>query len=211
MSCNVSPPEKLFRDSLPRLNKSLDMYYSNVAEKCIGDKSQVLGELKSRIKQCEFLLNNIYHIEQQQLNLALHAITGSDEHFKASCESLDIARLFTESFYWVSHKVIHLIIAKQSGLRHVKLPCTPNSFQHGGVTDVRNHIIEHPYEVSNTFGMGGMSKGPVLNNGAGKNSKGDKIKDNGLYINAAEWADTVSEILVTAIKKLNKNATEPTV
>ena len=48
--------------------------------------------------------------------------------------------------------------------------------------------------------------GPVLSGGLGKDSKGNEIKDPGLYFNAIEWADTISQVLSRASEELRKEA-----
>ena len=81
----------------------------------------------------------------------------------------------------------------------------PKSFPHGGVTNVRNHFIEHPYHYNEQFSIGGMHVGPVLNGGIGKDGNGNLKTDPGLYINAIEWAVALTSILKKAtVEMLNE-------
>lgn len=126
--------------------------------------------------------------------------------FEASCQQMDAMWLFTETFYWVAHKATSVILANHACYQGRRLPKMPAKIAHGGVTNVRNHLIEHPFEYSNSFGLGGMWCGPVLSGGLGKDSKGNEIKDPGLYLNAIEWADTISQVLSRASEELRKEA-----
>ena len=112
--------------------------------------------------------------------------------------------LFTESFYWVAHKVNTVVMAKHACFKGRRLPKMPSKVMPGGVTFVRNHLIEHPFEYNNQFGLGGMWCGPVLNGGLGENDVGKPVKDPGLYFNAIEWADTISQVLSRASEELRK-------
>lgn len=191
----------------------MDEYRSLAVPHCAPEHIQLLGELQRRVKQCEFLLRNTGTIEQRQLAVAMNvlvAVAGrhpdADQHFEASCQDIDVMWLFTESFYWVAHKATSVILANHACFQGKRLPKMPAKIAHGGVTNVRNHLIEHPFEYSNSFGIGGMWCGPVLSGGLGKDSKGNEIKDPGLYFNAIEWADTISQVLSRASEELRKEA-----
>src|SRR5690606_1398945 len=112
--------------------------------------------------------------------------------FGASYQDIDTMWLFTESFYWAAHKVNAVVIAKHACFKGRRLPKMPSKVEAGGVTFVRNHLIEHPFEYTNQFGLGGMWCGPVLSGGLGEDDKGKPVRDPGLYFNAIEWADTIS-------------------
>jgi hypothetical protein len=110
-------------------------------------------------------------------------------------QELDELRALTENFYSTAFLVIRGIAANQAGLREIKLPNTPAELPFIGVVMVRNWIIEHPRAIQNTFGLGGMVKGPILNGGKAEDSKGNKYEDRGVYANAIEWCETVSNAL----------------
>lgn len=208
-----SPSDTLFDVSLPRLLQVMDEYHVLAAPHCSPEHIQLLGELSRRIKQCEFLLRNTGGIEQRQLAVAKNvfaAFAGKQpdaaQHFGTSCQDIDAMWLLSESFYWVAHKAILLIIGKPKCFKGSRLPKMPAKFPNGGAANVRNHFIEHPFEYNNQFGLGGMWRGPVLNGGLGKDQSGNVIEDLGLYLNAIEWADSTSKILLRANKELRNNA-----
>lgn len=47
----------------------------------------------------------------------------------------------------------------------------------------------------------------MLNGGVGQDSNGNQVKDSGLFLNAIEWAETITETLLTASETLKKVAT----
>jgi len=209
MESTDSPFDKLLGESLPRLNKAMAEYYDLATPRCSPEQGQLLGELSRRIKQCDFLLRNVATLEQRQFSLSLNVLAAvarnqpdADERFEASCQELDVMRLFTESFYWVAHKASSVISARQDCFRDKRLPKMPSKIAHRGVTNVRNHLIEHPFEYSETFSIGGMWFGPVLNGGLGRDANGNEVKDSGLYFNAIEWAETVAAVLARASEQL---------
>ena len=206
-----SPVNILFGESLPRLLQAMAEYHRLAAPLCSPEQIHLLAELSRRIKQCAFLLQKIGEIEQRQFSVAIDVLSAvarkqpdAEQRFEASCQEIDFMWLFTESFYWVAHKVISVIQAKNACFQGKRLPKMPSKFAHGGVTNVRNHLIEHPFEYSNTFGLGGMWCGPVLNGGSGKDSNGNNVKDSGLFFNAIEWTETVADILLLASKEILK-------
>lgn len=206
-----SPFNSLFGEFLPTLLHATVEYHELAGQFCSPEQIQLLAELDRRIKQCNFLLKNIETIEQQQLPVMLDVLSAvackqaeANQRFQASCQQIDTMWLFTESFYWVAHKVISVILANHACFEGKRLPGMPSKIAHGGVTNVRNHIIEHPFEYSNTFGLGSMWCGPVLNGGLGKDSKGNSIKDPGLFFNAIEWADTIAKVLFRASEKIRE-------
>lgn len=206
-----SPFDTLFGESLPRLLKAMDEYYGLAAPLCSPEHIQLLAELSRRVKQCNFLLRNTGIIEKRQLEVAmdvLAAVAGNQpdmqQRFETSCQDIDALWLLSESFYWVAHKAILLIIGKPKCFNGSRLPKVPAKFPNGGVANVRNHFIEHPFEYSNQFNLGGMRHGPVLNGGLGKDQNGNTIEDSGLYFNAIEWADATSCILCRASEELRK-------
>ena len=206
-----SPFETLFDETIPRLLQAVDEYYALAVPYCSAEKIQLLAELQRRIKQCELLLKNVGAIESQRMAVAMNVLAAlarqqpnAEQFYETSCQQMDAMWLFTESFYWVAHKATSVILANHACFQGKRLPGMPVKIVHGGVTNVRNHLIEHPFEYSNTFGLGGMWSGPVLSGGLGKDAKGNKIKDQGLYFNALEWADTISLVLLRASDKLRK-------
>lgn len=208
-----SPFDTLFGESLPRLLDAMNEYRGLASPLCVDGMEQLLAELGRRIKQCEFLLRNTAAIEERQLAVALDVLVAAvgnqadaDKRLEASCQQMDTMRLFSESFYWVAHKATAVILAKHPCFHGKRLPKMPSKIAHGGVTNVRNHLIEHPFDYSDTFSLGGMWYGPVLNGGLGKDSHGNEIKDHGLYVNAIEWADTVSGVLLRASEELRREA-----
>lgn len=213
MENTKSPFDTLFGESLPRLLQAMDEYHALAVPHCTPEQIQLLAELQRRIKQCEFLLGNTGAIEQQRMAVAMDVFAAAarqqpnaEQLFEASCQQMDAMWLFTESFYWVAHKATSVILANHACFQGKRLPKMPAKIAHGGVTNVRNHLIEHPFEYSNSFGLGGMWCGPVLSGGLGKDSKGNEIKDPGLYFNAIEWADTISQVLSRASEELRKEA-----
>ncbi len=214
MENTKSPFDTLFGKSLPRLLQAMEEYHTLAVPHCPAERGQLLAELQRRIKQCEFLLGNTGAIEQQRMAVAMDVFAAAarqqpnaEELFEASCKQMDAMWLFTESFYWVAHKATSVILANHACFQGKRLPKMPAKIPHGGVTNVRNHLIEHPFEYSNSFGLGGMWCGPVLSGGLGKDSKGNEIKDPGLYFNAIEWADTISQVLSHASEELRQEAT----
>jgi len=213
MEGNDDPLNTLLSVSLPRLLNATSEYHSLACSSCSAEEIQLLGELSRRIKQCDFLLRNVGVFEQRQFSNAL-GILGSvvgkqqdaDAQFEASCQELDVIRLLTETFYWVAHRVNTVVVANHASLRGKRLPELPKKLKTGGVTNVRNHLLEHPFEYSETFGLGGMWRGPVLNGGVGQDSNGNQVEDSGLFFNAIEWAETITETLLTASEKLKKVA-----
>lgn len=206
-----SPFDTLFLESLPRLLTAMAEYYQLAAPNCTKEQIQLLAELSRRIKQCDFLLRNAGSIEERQFAVSMDVLisavrnqSDADDRFEASCKQMDTMRLFTESFYWVAHKATSVILANHACFKEKRLPKMPAKMAHGGVTNVRNHLIEHPFDYNDTFSLGGMWCGTVLNGGLGKDSKGNEIKDPGLYFNAVEWADTISVVLLRASEELRK-------
>lgn len=213
MENTKSPFDTLFGESLPRVLQAMDEYHALAVPHCAPEHIQLLGELQRRVKQCEFLLRNAGAIEQRQLAFSMNvlaAVAGrhpdADQHFEASCQDIDAMWLLSESFYWVAHKAILLIMGKPKCFNGRRLPKMPAKFPNGGAANVRNHFIEHPFEYNNQFGLGGMWRGPVLNGGLGKDQSGNVIEDPGLYFNAIEWADAASTILRRASEELRNEA-----
>lgn len=213
MKNEQSPFNTLFGESLPRLLRAMEEYYSLASPLCADGRSQLLSELSRRIKQCDFLLRNAGAIEERQFSVSIDVLIAAvrnqpdaDQRFEASCQQMDAMRLFSESFYWVAHKATAVILAKHPCFQGKRLPKMPAKIAHGGVTNVRNHLIEHPFDYNDTFSLGGMWCGTVLNGGLGKDSNGNEIKDHGLYFNAIEWADTISSILFRASEELRNEA-----
>lgn len=209
MENTKSPSDTLFGDSLPRLLSSMSEYFDLAIPLCSPAQIQLLSELSRRLMQCDLLLRSTYEIEQRQISAVMTLFAtvvknqpDADSQFSASCQDIDAMWLLTESFYWVAHKAILIITGDHKCFTGKKLPKLPGSFPFGGVGNVRNHFIEHPFDYNNQFGLGGMWCGPILNGGLGKDSKGAEKKDLGLYFNAIEWADTTSKILLKASKEL---------
>lgn len=213
MENTKSPFDMLFGESLPRLLKVMGEYHELAVHHCTSEQIQLLAELSRRIKQCDFLLRNAGAIEELQFAVSMDVLIAAvrnqpdaDDRFEASCQLMDNMRLFTESFYWVAHKATSVILASQACFKRKRLPKMPAKIAHGGVTNIRNHLIEHPFDYNDTFSLGGMWYGTVLNGGLGKDSKGNEIKDPGLYFNAIEWADSISQVLFRAGEELRKEA-----
>jgi hypothetical protein len=213
MENTKSPFDTLFGESLPRLLQTMEEYHALAVPHCTPEQIQLLAELQRRIKQCEFLLMNVAAIEERQLDVAMNvlaAVAGkqpdADKHFDASCQDIDTMWLFTESFYWVAHKVNAVVVAKHACFKGRRLPKMPSNVRTAGVTSVRNYLVEHPFEYKNQFGLGGIWCGPVLNGGLGEAEKNKPVQDPGLYLNAIEWADTISQVLSRASEELQKDA-----
>jgi hypothetical protein len=213
MENTKSPFDTLFGESLPRLLQTMEKYQALAVPHCTPEQIQLLAELQRRFKQCEFLLMNVAAIEERHLAVAMNALAAvagkqpdADKHFDASCQDLDTMWLFTESFYWVAHKVNAVVVAKHAWFKGRRLPKMPSNVRTAGVTSVRNYLVEHPFEYKNQFGLGGMWCGPVLNGGLGEAEKNKLVEDSGLYFNAIEWADTISQVLSRASEDLRKDA-----
>jgi hypothetical protein len=211
MEGNDDPLNKLLSVSLPRLLQATSEYHGLACSSCSAEEIQLLGELTRRIKQCDFLLRNVGAVEQRQFSNVMNilgAVVGkqadADMRFEASCQELDVIRLFTETFYWVAHRVNTVVVANHASFRGKRLPKLPRKLKTGGVTIVRNHLLEHPFEYSETFGLGGMWRGPVLNGGVGQDSNENRVKDSGLFFNAIEWAETITDALLAAVDQLKK-------
>lgn len=211
MENTKSPFDTLFGESLPRLLQAIDEYHALAAPHCSPEQIQLLAELSRRIKQCDLLLRSTGGIAQRQLVVALDMLAvvagkqpDADERFGASCQDIDAMWLFTESFYWIAYKVTLIVTAEHKCFKGKRLPKLSSNFPFGGVGNVRNWLIEHPFDYNNQFGLGGMYRGPVLNGGLGKDSKGKEIKDHGLYHNAIEWADIGYRLLSRASEELRK-------
>lgn len=213
MENTKSPFDTLFGESLPRLLNATAEYHELAGPHCTPEQIQLLAELSRRIKQCDFLLRNAGTIEERQFSVSMNALIAAvknqpdaEDCLEASFQQMDNMRLFTESFYWVAHKAKSVILANHSCFKGKRLPKMPAKIAHGGVTNIRNHLIEHPFDYNDTFSLGGMWCGVVLNGGLGRDSHGNVIKDHGLYFNAIEWADTISQVLFQASEELRKEA-----
>jgi hypothetical protein len=182
-------------------------YRTLASKKCSAEQTQLLGELGRRTNQLAFLLDNIAFLEQRaaenvfnNLRLTISRTESASAFFEQSLRELDTMRLFAESFYWISHKIISVVNAKQRNYVGKRLPGFEQTLRCAGVTNVRNNLMEHPFTANETFGLGGFKTGPTF--GPGSDANGNEVIDAGLFPNALEFAQRFNMVLTEAIQKL---------
>lgn len=109
--------------------------------------------------------------------------------------SLVELELYTECFYYVSHR-LKKIIDYYPGLKE---------FKPIGVINVRNNLIEHPHGIHGvtfpSFGLGNPN-GPVIK-GARTEIEKNKSVDQGLYKNASEFRELLETLLQQGLHSMN--------
>jgi hypothetical protein len=104
--------------------------------------------------------------------------------------------LYTECFYYVSHR-LKKIIDYYPGLK---------DFKPLAVINVRNNLIEHPHGIHGvtfpSFGLGNPN-GPVIK-GARTEEEKNKSVDHGLYKNALEYRELLEAVLHQGLHSLSR-------
>jgi hypothetical protein len=182
---------------------------------------ELVGEVSERLRQLNWLLNQVSDLENADHDavksfsraMQSHALlleidvksattnapvdfskVADAYHASMHQRALEI-RTLTEAFYYFA-----------SRLRDVlrEFPLLGN-FESKGVRDVRHHLIEHPEKVSKIFQQSiayGDEFGPRLKVGTPAGS-GARFSDNGLYANAEEFAQNLTDKLQNATRILD--------
>lgn len=202
-------------DQYYRVMDSINMYGFNRELGC---------ELRERLQQLDYLLNNIQEAEarfdnvkerasiifKQHVETTLakglsyestpvpDAAHMTQEEFDAFERAMFEIKLFTECFYYLAGRI-------RSMLRHKKVPLPGlEKFEAAGVRNVRNQLLEHPEGVNsrvfiNSWGFG-ASHGSVLK--ALRYEGQEQIfPDNGLYKNALEMKQNMERILQQVLQE----------
>ena len=184
-------------------------------EQATGFNNQLAQEARKRLLQLDRLLKLVQQNEEASVNRRVQeAINRHIEHINShgldfealpqpddiryTREEIDIfssssfdMELFTECFYYISHRLRTL-------LRTSKPIPGLGSFECAGARDVRNKLLEHvERKDSQVFiqGLGwGKENGPVLK-AARWAGQEQVFPDKGLYVNAAEIKDNLEVIL----------------
>jgi hypothetical protein len=209
--------EKLIKVTMRDLVHAMAHYYGLAEPLCTEDLKPWLAELHRRVDQCDRVLRMIDTNEKcTGILVELPDDLADGEMMKILKDRTEnlfifqsINHLLTEAFYWNAHKAIDITNGKGKSFRGRKLPQLSSSFRPGGVANVRNHLIEHPFELN--LGYGYHEKdwwcGPRLNGGFGRDAQNNEIKDPGLFMNANEWACELTKKLQRAIDVLQANDT----
>ncbi len=200
----------------------LDRLYVKLdKEKATGFNRDLANEARKRLLQLDHLLklvreNEAQHDKAMQRVMEVfrqHCVAHQHdfetvpqpEDSKMTGEEMDISRvsafemeLFTEGFYYISHRLLHLLY------RSKPIPGLDRNWGKSlGARIVRNKLLEHPEDPDSQVFIGsfgwGKENGPSLK--AARYGGQEKVfVDKGLYINAAEIRDK----LETALKGLLK-------
>ena len=122
----------------------------------------------------------------------------------AAARAAQEIELFTETFYFVAWRLREVLNRRGTfafpGLGQVEAR---------GVLDVRNHLIEHPEQVSKNFARHLVitSAGPVLKSSSivvrtssGNIDPADESMDRGLFVNAQELHDQLTDRVRAALQ-----------
>jgi hypothetical protein len=196
----------------------LDDYYRLMDQKSRGRFVRDLAvEVRERVEQLEYLVRRVQEAEgamgfiQAATFEAMRARRilldedglewESDKYPTAQITEPDFAtleaamfeaRLFTECFYYVAHRIRSILRSRAHPLPGLQ------SFEAKGVRDVRNILLEHAgqgvHDVTvPSFGFGGPD-GPAVK-AVRPTAQVGKHADSGLYVNAAEFRDALENAL----------------
>jgi hypothetical protein len=196
----------------------LDDYYRLMDQKSRGGFVRDLAvEVRERVEQLEYLVRRVQEAEgamgfiQAATFEAMRARRilldedglewESDKYPTAQMTEPDFAtleaamfeaRLFTECFYYVAHRIRSILRSHAHPLPGLQ------SFEAKGVRDVRNILLEHAgqgvHDVTvPSFGFGGPD-GPAVK-AVRPTAQVGKHADSGLYVNAAEFRDALENAL----------------
>lgn len=167
-------------------------------------------EAVERLKQLDLLLTRVAVIQRHistSRNLCIRDFLLSIEATPVGLESADEgqviaegffhARLYAETFYYLAFRFRQILTTKNSATRKYTFP-NLKSFEATGVRDVRNHLLEHPERrtsqvFSRDHSLGGLD-GPKLK----IDTSGTDHVDRGLFVNAAEFKQSLENLLIEA-------------
>lgn len=204
--------DKLIQETMKTLVQCMAQYYALAKPLCSDEIFPCLIELQRRVDQCDLVLRMFKKNEEciavfvQFPNDLFRGETRAmfEEGWMSLADLLSINHLLIETFYWNAHIAIDLMIGKGKRFKGNKLPQLSSRFPFAGVTNVRNHLIEHPFELKPYSGYNeeNLSSGPRLNGVVGLDANNNEIRDQGLFMNADEWARSMTMKLQQAIKVL---------
>jgi len=162
-----------------------------IKEKPKGYNSNLSNEVHHRLWQLSFIYEKLQHYGQ----IVTRQTSGIEEKHKLT-RFLDEGMVFAEAFYFFAWRIMlitHHGTNQLPGLKGLKDKAE-------GVRTVRNDLIVHPERegiIMPSFSWG--NNGPTLKvaRPAGQTFE---IRDNGLWINAQEFKDSLEELLQKAIK-----------
>jgi hypothetical protein len=169
-----------------------------------GDKKEIFinlaSEISRRMEQCELsmaLMKNILWNQASMLKNA-HLYIGKISmqeigvQVSKACSLSDKTIYCAENFYWNAARIASIIDAK--GENKIRLPWLMGKFKGCGVVRVRNNIIEHGIATGSTRHT--REGGIIFDH--------PTCKDNGIYVNAAEWCGIFKRILDKGIANLTE-------
>lgn len=211
-----TPPNAQRRDY--ELQSTIKLFEDYVVAARQKDTSAVHFELAveavERLKQLDLLLTRVAAIQRhvttgQNLRvrdflLPVEATSvGSEtmEEGRVIAEAFFHARLYTETFYYLAFRFRQILTTQNKATKIYALPHLEN-FEAAGIRDVRNHLLEHPEgRTSQVFSqddsLGGLD-GPKLKIDA----SGPAHVDRGLFVNAAEFKQSLETLLARAEAQL---------
>ncbi len=194
--------------------EKFDKYWDKMdAEKPENFNQDLASEVRKRLEQLDYLYKFIMEKHERYMELSWREFDGdlnaykekiraaggsiikpkSEERIQMDKLALEI-ELFTESFYYLAHRIKIILINKFfpfPGLGSFKNKCK-------GVNLVRNKLIEHPEKESKilvqNFGLGG-ELGPTLKPDRPEGQENQIFPDAGLKANTLEFKDNLEKLL----------------
>ena len=156
-------------------------------------------ELSDRVEQLNFLLKSVYVILPRFFGRPKQ---GDFESHKLSYYADFLLSLYTESFYYVAHR-----LQKVCGDRDNCLPHLDNYARVEEIQIVRNQLLEHPEGpdsgVTTRSWNVASDVGPMVK-GARRPDQPDVHRDPGLFANAESLKHSLSEALKAALNRIGE-------
>jgi hypothetical protein len=182
----------------------LDLYTEKYGH-ANGYEPHLAAEVKVRLAELQFIVDRVHVVETDgEVNAIQSSIKAAQESPAKAFEVFGNligamsteAKVLSEAFYNSAWRIRQLV-------RYYAKPLPGVSFECIGVRDVRNQLIEHPEKGDKifiqSFATGGPN-GPVLKVYR-PTGTATTFQDMGLYVNAEEFADSLSQALGSALAK----------
>lgn len=196
---DVTTALKAIDDVEVKLTKYRDSFVDT--ENFDYQKNALLTESLQKLKKLRYILEQCYIIDSEVNMLPalivqqVFAGKGNTEHDQKLVDGLLQLEVYCEAFYYTAFRIYKIF-------EELKI-----RFKSIGVRDVRNHLIEHPEVLSQSFGTGNAGNGPTIKNTRQqdaiprKKDEMDVFQDKGLFTNYSEFIDSLDKKLDTLINE----------
>ena len=119
-------------------------------------KNNLINETKKRLEKIEYILSNCYELDDEIQKISQLTFMWILNNMTTPDPSTDTAKyllrleVYTETFYYNAFRIFKILQSLKLNIKCL------------GVVQIRNHLLEHPEVLSQSFGTGNMGNGPTI-------------------------------------------------